>query len=194
MPISVDAAAEVYRQAVRAAVRRYAVFYLIQAVLMVAAGILALLSPLIASHVLMVVLGWVLIANGLVQGIGLVSARHTPDVWLQLISAVLALLIGFLILRDPVQSLLTFALLVAVFFMIEGVARIVWALTIRPLLGWLWVLLSGVLGILLSIVLIINLETTAAWLLAVLVGIQLLVIGTTIGYVAWMVRSRAAPE
>lgn len=191
MPISIDSAAEVYRDAVRAAVRRFWLLYLGQAAILSLAGLTALIFPVFSTQALMLVLGWLLILSGAVQAGGLIFGRHTPDVWLQLISAILALLIGFLFLRNPEQSLVTFSLLIVVFFMIEGVARLVWAMTIRPLPGWLYVLLSGILGVALSIVLIINLETTAAWLLAVLVGIQLLGAGAALGYVAWMVRQKA---
>lgn len=188
MPVSVDAASEIFRQAMREAVRRYSLFYLVQAGLLVLAGVLAIVSPLFSAQIITTAIGWLLLASGVLQAISLISARHTPYVWLQLISAVLALLIGFLILRNPEQSMLTLGLLIVVFFMIEGVSKLVWALTIRPIPGWLYVMLSGILGMVLSIILIVNLETTAAWLLALFVGLQLVAIGAAIGYLAWATR------
>lgn len=192
MSVSVDAASEIFRQAMRDAVRRYSLFYLVQAGLLVLAGLLAIVSPLFSAEIITVSIGWLLVASGVLQGISLISARHTPYVWLQLISAVLALLIGFLILRSPAQSMLTLGLLIVVFFMIEGVSKVVWALTIRPIQGWVYVLLSGILGMVLSIILIVNLETTAAWLLAMFVGLQLVAIGAAIGYLAWVTRQAAS--
>lgn len=191
MPVSVDAASEIFRQAMREAVHRYSLFYLLQAGLLVLAGILAIVSPLFYAQIITSTLGWLLLISGVLQAISLISARHTPYVWLQLISAVLALLIGFLILRNPEQSMLTLGLLIVVFFMIEGVSKLVWALTIRPIPGWLYVMLSGILGMILSIILIANLETTAAWLLAIFVGLQLIAIGAAIGYLAWATRQAA---
>lgn len=192
MPVSVDSASEIFRQAMRDAVRRYSFVYLAQGAMLILAGILAIISPLFSAQIFTSALGWLLVASGLLQGVSLISARHTPYVWLQIISAVLALLIGFLILRDPQQSMLTLGLLIIIFFMIEGVSKVVWALTIRPIPGWLYVLLSGVLGVLLSIILIVNLETTAAWLVAFFVGLQLIAIGAAIGYLAWLTRQVTA--
>jgi uncharacterized membrane protein HdeD (DUF308 family) len=183
-----DAAAELYRDAMRNGVRRFSLLYLAQAGFLVLAGVLSIVSPIFSAEAVIGAIGWLLVASGILQGVGLISARHTPYVWLQLISAVLALLIGFLILRNPGQSLVTFGLLLIVFFMIEGVSKVVWALTIRPIVGWIWVLLSGVLGVVLSIILIINLETAAPWLIAIFVGLQLIAIGAAIGYLAWSVR------
>ncbi len=62
-----------------------------------------------------ILLGWLLIISGIAQGISLLGARHVPHFWLQLVSVILALLIGFLFLRDPAQGLLTVTLLLIVF-------------------------------------------------------------------------------
>ena len=166
MTISMDAAAELYRQAMREGVRRFSLLYLAQAGLLVLAGLLSIISPIFSAEAVIGAIGWLLVASGVLQGIGLIPARHTPYVWL----------------------ILAFGLLLVVFFMIEGLSKVVWALTIRPIVGWLWVLLSGVLGVVLSIILIINLETTAPWLIAIFVGLQLIAIGAAIGYLAWSIR------
>src|SRR3954447_10702094 len=120
MALSLDAAAEVFREAMRDTVKRYSLWYLIQGVLLIAAGILAIIYPVLSSAAVVVLLGWLLIISGVVQGLSLISARQVPHFWLQLISVILALLIGFLFLRDPAQGLATIALLLIVFFMIEA--------------------------------------------------------------------------
>ncbi len=102
---------------------------------------------------MIVLLGWLLIISGALQGISLIGAGHVPHFWLQLISVILAVLIGLLFLRDPAQGLLTITLLLIVFFMIEGISKVVFALTIRPFPNWGWVLASGLVGILLSLIL-----------------------------------------
>ena len=64
-------------------------------------------------------------------------------------------------------------LLLIVFFMVEGISKLVFALTIRPFPNWGWVLASGVIGILLSLFLWASFPVTAIWLLGVLLGIHL---------------------
>src|SRR3954471_13755019 len=154
MALSLDAAAEVFREAMRDTVKRYAFWYLIQGVLLIAAGGLAIIYPVLSSAAVGVLLGWLLIISGAVQGLSLIGARHVPHFWLQLISVILAVLIGCLFLRDPAQGLMTIALLLIVFFMIEGISKVVFALTIRPFPNWSWVLASGLVGVLLGINLI----------------------------------------
>lgn len=188
MSISVDAAAEVFREAMRQAVKRHSLWYLIQGVLLVVAGLLAIIYPVISSVAVVVLLGWLLILSGIVQGLGLIGAGQVPHFWLQLISVILAVLIGFLFLRDPEQGLLTVTLLLIVFFMIEGMSKVVFALTIRPFPNWGWVLASGLVGIALSIILLASMPVTAMWLIGLLLGLQLVSVGASIAYLAWQVR------
>lgn len=186
--MSLDAAAEVFREAMRDTVRRYSLWYLIEGVLLVAAGILAIIYPVISSAAVIVLLGWLLIISGVAQGLSLIGARHVPHFWLQLISVILAVLIGFLFLRDPAQGMATIALLLIVFFMMEGISKVVFALTIRPFPNWGWVLASGLVGILLALILWASLPVTAVWLIGFMLGLNLISVGAAIAYLAWQVR------
>ena len=188
MSMSLDAAAEVFRDAMRQTVKRYSLWYLIEGVLLVVAGILAVIYPVISSVAVIVLLGWLLIISGALQGLSLIGAGHVPHFWLQLISVILAVLIGMLFLREPEQGLVTITLLLIVFFMIEGISKVVFALTIRPFPNWLWVLASGLVGIFLSLILWASLPVTAVWLIGLLLGFQLISVGAAIGYLAWQVR------
>ena len=64
MAISLDAAAAAMRDAMRETVRRYSLWYLVQGILMVVMGLLALISPWIASVAIVRLLGWFLIISG----------------------------------------------------------------------------------------------------------------------------------
>ena len=185
---SLESAAQVMREAMREAVKRHSLWYLVQSALMILGGILALFYPILSSFAVVLFLGWVLILSGVVQGISLIGAQNVPHFWLQLVSVVLSVIVGVLFLRHPGEGLLTLTLLLIVFFMVEGMSKIMFALTIRPFPNWGWVLVSGVIGILLSFYLWASLPVTAIWLLGVLLGIQLICEGVALGYLAWQVR------
>jgi uncharacterized membrane protein HdeD (DUF308 family) len=174
MAIPFDAAAAAMREAMRETVKRYSLWYLLQGVLMMVAGVLALVYPLIASVGLVFLLAWVLIVSGLVQAIGLIGARHVPHFWLQLISVALSIIVGLLLLRQPEGGLLLFTVLLLVYFLVEGMAKVIFALTIKPFPNWGWVLASGGVGILLAAYLFANLTSISEWVLGFLLGIQLL--------------------
>jgi uncharacterized membrane protein HdeD (DUF308 family) len=153
------------------------------------AGVLALIYPFIASVAIVYLLAWILIVSGILQGIGLIGARHVPHFWLQLISAVLAILIGLLLLRAPDSGLLLITVLLIVYFMVEGIAKVIFALTIKPFPNWGWVLGSGVVGILLALILWASMPLSAEWVLGLLLGIQLVCEGAALTYLAWHVRT-----
>ena len=71
----------------------------------------------------------------------------------------LAIVIGLLLLRHTDAGLLFFSVLLIVYFMVEGIVKVIFALTIRPFPNWGWVLASGLVGILLSVYLWANLST-----------------------------------
>jgi uncharacterized membrane protein HdeD (DUF308 family) len=193
------------REAMRETVKRHSLWYLIQSILMILGGILAcssfvsvklnrakccvrLIYPIVSSVAVVLFLGWILIISGIVQGISLIGAQHVPNFWLQLISVALSVIVGVLFVRHPGEGLLTLTLLLIVFFMVEGISKLIFALTIRPFPNWGWVLASGIIGILLSFYLWSSLPITAVWLLGVLLGIQLICEGSALGYLAWKVR------
>lgn len=186
--ISLDAAAQVMREEMRRTVKRYSLWYLVQGGLMILAGILALVYPAISSVAVVFFIGWLLIFSGIFQGISLIGARQVPHFWLQLISVALFIVVGALFLRNPGESLLTLTLLLIVFFLIEGISKVIFALTIRPFPNWGWVLVSGIVGILLAFYLWASIPVSAAWLLGVLLGIELICEGAAISHLAWQVR------
>jgi uncharacterized membrane protein HdeD (DUF308 family) len=188
MAISVDAAAAAMREAMRDTVKRYSLWYLLQGILMVVAGVLALVYPMIASVAIVYLLAWILIISGVVQAIGLIGAREVPHFWLQLISVTLAIVVGVLLLRQPQGGLLLFTVLLLVYFLVEGMAKVIFALSIRPFPNWGWVLASGIISILLAAYLFGNLTVASEVVLGVLLGIQLLVEGAAIAYLAWRIR------
>ena len=67
--------------------------------------------------------------------------------------------------------------LMLVLFLVGGIARVVFALMIRPMDDWIWVLASGLVAIVCALSCSRNLPEAASWLLGLLLGLQLIAIG-----------------
>ena len=186
--MSVESASQVIREAMREKIKQHSFWYIVQSGLMILAGVLALIFPVISSVAIVFFLGWLLIFSGILQAISLIDAWHVPHFWLQLVSVVLSVLVGILFLRNPGAGLLTLTLLLIVFFMVEGISKVIFSLTIRPFPNWGWVFASGVISILLAFYLWANTPVTAIWLLGVLLGIELICEGAALGRMAWHAR------
>jgi hypothetical protein len=55
--------------------------------------------------------------------------------------------------------------LLLVYFMVEGISKVIFGLTIRPLPNWGWVFGSGVVGLLLALYLFANISSVSEWAL-----------------------------
>lgn len=184
MSYSLNMAAEIYRNALQANVRRFALLYVAEGVLLAVVGIFAIVYPLAISSGLAVPLGWLFIIVGALQAIIFFSMRSLPYIGFQLISIPIAVLIGFLLLRNPLQARQTLVLLAVVFLMLQGLSRLTFALSIRPFPRWEGVMVSGVLGILLALVLVGSLPEPANWLVGLLVGLELIAEGAALALLA----------
>jgi uncharacterized membrane protein HdeD (DUF308 family) len=187
----VNEASAVLRAAVRDTIRKRSLLFLAQAGVMVVAGILALLFPLFAGTGLVRLLGSMLILSGAVQILSLIGATQVPYFWLQLVTLTLEILVGYLLVTRPEAGLVAVTFLMLVLFLVSGIARVVFALMIRPMQDWLWVLASGLVAIVCALVLFSSLPEAATWLLGFLLGIELVAVGAAQGLLAWRVRQTA---
>lgn len=188
MAISVNEASAVLRAAVRDTIRQRALLFLAQSAVMVLAGVLALIFPAFASAGILALLGWLLVISGVAQVVSLWGATQVPYFWLQLVTLSLEILVGYLLITRPEAGLVAVTFLMLVLFLISGIARVVFALMIRPMQDWLWVLASGIVAIGCAAILFASLPEAATWLLGVLLGIELIAIGAAQGLLAWRVR------
>jgi uncharacterized membrane protein HdeD (DUF308 family) len=188
MAVTVNEASAVLRAAVRDTIRKRSMLFLIQGGVMVFAGVVALIYPAVTSLGLLALLGWLLILSGAVQILSLIGATQVPYFWLQLVSVVLEVLVGYLLVSSPEAGLVAVTFLMLVLFLVGGIARVVFALMIRPMQDWLWLLASGLVAVACALVLFASLPQAASWLLGLLLGVQLIAIGAATALIAWRVR------
>ncbi len=188
MAVTVNEASAVLRAAVRDTIRKRSLLFLVQGGVLVVAGLIALIFPVFTGTGLLSLLGWLLILSGIVQLIALFGATQVPYFWLQIISVALEMLVGYLLISNPSAGLLAVTFLMLVLFLVGGLARIVFALMIRPMQDWLWILASGLVAIVCALVLFASLPQAASWLLGFLLGIQLIAIGGAQAMLAWRIR------
>jgi uncharacterized membrane protein HdeD (DUF308 family) len=151
-------------------------FLLIEGVILVLLGVAAILIPPIATLAIELIVGWLFLISGIVGLVMTFVMRHAPGFWWSLFSAVLAIAAGVVLLGWPAGGVLSLTLLLIVFFIMEGVATIMYALDHkRELSGrWGFVLASGIIDLVLAAIIYAGLPGTAAWAIGLLVGINML--------------------
>jgi len=143
-------------------------------ILMIVLGVVAIAVPLMAALAIELLLGWLLVIGGIGQGIHAFSSREGKGFWLELLLAALYLGIGIMLLAYPVGGIVTLTLLLAAFFIAEGIFKIVMGLQLRPAPNWGWILTSGILALLLGALIMLEWPSAALWAIGLLVGVDLI--------------------
>jgi uncharacterized membrane protein HdeD (DUF308 family) len=172
-------------------IRRHAGIGTAVGVLIVVAGILALLSPLVAGLAIAMTVGVLLIASGisrLVLAFRMGSFGHGLLVFLL---GVLAIFIGGYMVSRPGMALGTLTLVLAVYFAVDGVFQIVWAFRLRPIKGWGWSLFSGIVSLALGVMIWRQFPVSGVWAVGTLAGIQMVFGGSSVASICAAARGAA---
>ena len=154
--------------------RKHANLFLIEGIILVILGLLAVLVPVIATLALTILLGWLFLIGGAVGLATSLWARQAPGFWWALISAVLSIIVGLILIASPVQGALSLTFVLIAFFLLEGIVTIMYALEHRAELPgkWGFMLVSGIVTLLLAGMIFMGLPATADWAIGLLVGID----------------------
>ena len=158
-------------------------------ILMIILGVFAIGAPVVATIAVQLMLGWILVLGGIAQGIHAFMVQGWGGFLLELLSALLYLVIGLLLLVNPVEGALALTIVLAVFLIVEGIFKIVMAWRVRDHQGWGWLLASGILSLILGLLIWAEWPSSALWVIGLLVGIQLLFTGWSLVMLALAARA-----
>ncbi len=142
---------------------------------LIVVGALAIILPVAASVTSVVVVGWLMIiAAACAAGMAMSGGG-----WWKLLVAALYLAAGIFLIFDPREGALVLTLLLAAFFLVEGVLKTIAAFQVKPERGWGWALVSGIASIVLGGLIFAEWPSSAVWAIGLLVGINLMLTGFT---------------
>jgi len=167
-------------------------FFLAEGIIMLVLGLLAIAVPEVASLAIAILIGWLFFIGGIFRTMSVLRHRQMPGFFWSLLTAVLAIVLGLVLLLRPVAGVLTLTLALVVFFVVEGVAAILLAIEHRRhLASWGWVLLSGLVDLLLAFLIWDGWPSSAAWAIGLLVGINMVFVGVSLTMTALAARKMA---
>jgi uncharacterized membrane protein HdeD (DUF308 family) len=143
-------------------------------VLILVAGILALSTPAIAGLSVAMLVGFMLIVGGVGQ---LYFAYEAGSgLWAYIAAALTAVAGGYLAF-SPAVAATTLSIFLLAYLLASGVAEILLALKMRPIDGWVWTLITGLLSIALGIMIWSQFPLSGLVAVGVLLGIKLCLSG-----------------
>ena len=147
-------------------------------------GSVAIIVPAAASVGTAIFIGWILIIVGLFLIVGAFAAPTVGTLLLRLVWAFLTFFVGLWLVLEPHDGTLTLTIVLGIYFLFMGLSRIAVAVAGRGQQGAGLVGLSGIAGLVIGILVLAKLPSSADWAIGLLVGIDLIFAG-------WMLVSLA---
>jgi uncharacterized membrane protein HdeD (DUF308 family) len=141
-------------------------------------GWIAIAVPVVASLAAVAIFSAVLIATAIFQLIHAFKVGSWPrSAWYGL-GGVFYAIAGLLVAINPIGGALTLAVIIAILFIADGVMRVAFGTSVRPLAGWGWLVAAGLCSIVVGAFLLIGWPATALWVTGLLLGVNLVFTGS----------------
>lgn len=152
-------------------------WFLALGVFLIVLGVVAISCSILTTLASVVLFGWLLVISGVVQTIhAFWRERKWRGFFLDLFAGILAFVVGFMLLANPLAGAKTMTLLIAMFLFIGGIERIIVSL-MAHFHHRSWLLLNGVIDVLLGIMIWREWPTSGLWVIGLFVGIDMLLSG-----------------
>ena len=177
------------RRQLASAIQAHWKLFLAQGILMMVLGVFAVAEPNVATVAVGIFIGWLFFIGGIFRAMSVWHSRQAPGFVWSLLTAVLSIVLGLILILQPLAGVLTLTMVLIAFFIVEGVASIIGAFQHRDhLRSWGWVLFSGIIDLLLAFLIWDGWPSSADWAIGLLVGINMLFLGLSLVMTALAAR------
>lgn len=158
---------------------------LVEGILFAILGFLAVALPGISTLSTELFIGWLLVFGGVFQLYRAFKGRHEgPGFIGSLLTGLLYVIFGILLVLFPIAGIFSLTILLILFFIAEGIAKIILGVQLRPFRRWGWFILNGILALIMAFIIWSGWPGTAFWVLGLLVGINMIFFGISLIFLA----------
>jgi uncharacterized membrane protein HdeD (DUF308 family) len=155
--------------------KKWPTFFILGIILLIL-GILAIIGANYTTLTSIVFFGILLAIGGLFQIIYAFLGREGQGFTHTLLSGLFYTIVGFVFISHPTATAVTVTLLLAAFFCITGIFKIIISL-IRPVIQWEWLLFSGIVSLVLGLFIWAEWPAVGLWLIGLFIGLDLIFAG-----------------
>lgn len=146
-------------------------------VLALIAGAAAIAVPAIASVAIELFIGWLLVGASGALAIDAFAVRDEGRIVLRLLLAILTFAAGLYLVLAPLDGTFTLTVMLVIWFIALGVARIAAGVADRGGAGAGYTILGGVVSVVLGVLIGVELPSSAEWAIGLLVGVDFIFYG-----------------
>ena len=151
-------------------------------------GAMAFAAPFATSLGIAVVVGGLLLAAGLIQLVNAYQLYRRVGRGARIFNSLISIIAGGLVLRYPGGGMLGVAMMLSFYFFLSSVFHWGVAKMVRPQQGWGWEMVNAVTSFLLGVLILATFPFSALWIPGLLLGINLVVIGSSMIGLAMVAR------
>lgn len=159
-------------------------------VVFVILGIIALGSPYALTLAVDLMLGWIFIICGIISIVSAFFSGNWGRFLLIVLSGIVFVIAGILLVANPLKGVLTLALILAAFLLVEGIFKIIYAIQMKATQNWGWVLASGIISLILAILIWVQWPASVV-IIGLLIGFYILFSGVSMVMLSIAARSAA---
>jgi uncharacterized membrane protein HdeD (DUF308 family) len=165
---------------------------LVLSIILIIFGVLAIALPMATSIGVVIVIGWLVVFDGLAQIVHAFQSHGVGHIVWKLLVAVLYLAAGAYLLARPALGAAGLTLVLGIFLFAEGVTDVVAYFSARKSGGSGWILVDGIVTLVLGFMIWNRWPFGSLWVIGTLVGISMVMTGTTRLMMALSVRRLAS--
>jgi uncharacterized membrane protein HdeD (DUF308 family) len=157
-----------------------------------ALGVLALFSPVAAGSTVIKIIGVILALAGIAEFVHAFRTVARIDTVMSTMLAVFTFGAAMLLLFDTTGASGFLTIILVVFFVLQGFWKLSYAIRFRMVDGWLWLLGSGLLSLLLAWMMWKQWPLSGAWAIGIFIGVDFILTGLALIFLAIKLRNLAS--
>jgi len=163
-------------------------YLLFEGIAFIILGVIAATLPGLTTLSFELLIGSLLVIGGLSQVWRSFKQPSTSELIITLLSGIIYGVTGVLLWVYPLVGMLTLTVLVALFFLLEGIIKIIAAIRLYKVGNIFWLFLSGVIALAMAGLIWYGWPTAGIWFIGLLIGINMIFYGCTAVIVALSLR------
>lgn len=152
---------------------RSSTWWMIGGILCLVGGLLALFNPFAGTLAATLIAAWAFMIAGVLQ---IVAGFNVSGGWNKValfLIGILGIVVGWFLIRNPLEGVLSLTLAVGVMILIAGVVKLFSAKDVKGTSAYGWVIVSGLASLLLGVLIFAGYPSSSIYMLGILVGVQL---------------------
>jgi uncharacterized membrane protein HdeD (DUF308 family) len=146
-------------------------------VLLIIAGLFAILIPSVSGIAITLIFGWLMILSGITHFVFAFKTHTTGGLIWEILIGIVYLFTGVYLILHPLEALFALTLILACYLFFEAIVEFIQFFQLRPRHGAGWLLVDGIITLILAIMIWRSWPASSVWVIGTLVGFSMIFSG-----------------